>query len=1073
MISIACLIAIDCVAQQRLKEIKPDQYRAINWSMEDGLSGNLANVMIKDVKGFLWVGNIGGELCRFDGANFKKYIPDPHKSGAINSGGIWAFVEDSLNNIWIGTQKGLSRYDMKADTFTNFLPLIDSASSRAKTDEGGETTVIPFWATKEEVFCMEPGLWITSYDVRSLVKKKLQKLSQEDILGIGFPTIYSIFDAGSNSIWMLAQHGLLRISLKDGKRNLFTWPRNESKDMHGLDSEAMQLDRKRNSIWINSCDGLLEFTLADKRFQRVDALNEFVKLKDYDRYVGIDIDKNGRVWLATKPKGILTYDPKTKQVTQLFSNPDLQQQVGDRILHIYCDRDGIAWVSDYIGKGIYELLPFNAPVKRYGANPKLQDSLSNNAVLTIIPAAQGKMWIGTNDGLNIFDPITEKFELLREKDLPGIKGNVIAPLYIDTIHQTAWLSATRDPELYFEMDVYEMDIKTRKCRPILFRDGTNLPDTLRIGPAFVRPYKKGLLACDEMHGMFEIKEGNLFADLLIPFKALLGEFDLVEDHIFLKNFKSLPNFHYQNINGKWTKTPHPLDTLEWRYILYNIKDQSQWINFKNELVHYDKDFRKIKTYSLEDGYDGGMDEMQTDNAGNLWFFNGLKQIGRLNTTTGIITTLSEADGYQKLNFDHHGPAAKDAQGNLYFGTGGNIGMGGLCRIYPERYSPAATSTVYLRSLDINQKPYLLSTGINNLEELSLNYDQKTIRIETGIIDYYAKGKGRIRYKLEGEGKVEDWQYAPAYYTIRYDGLVPGKYKLVLQASNAGNEFNSPVKTLIIKISSPFWATWWFRITASVFIIALIYGIMRWRLQQKFRLQLERSEKEKQLADMGQKTAELKQQATDLEMQALRAQMNPHFIFNSLNSINRFILQNNRAQASEYLTKFSKLVRMILQNSQASLISLESELEALQLYLEMEALRFNYHFNYKISFPKDLDTEILKVPPLIIQPYVENAIWHGLMHKEEKGQLDIEISRENDYLFFKITDDGIGRKKAAELTSKSATKHKSMGLRITAERIAMMHSSNGNESLVAINDLINADGSAAGTEIIIKMPVLYE
>ena len=180
--------------------------------------------------------------------------------------------------------------------------------------------------------------------------------------------------------------------------------------------------------------------------------------------------------------------------------------------------------------------------------------------------------------------------------------------------------------------------------------------------------------------------------------------------------------------------------------------------------------------------------------------------------------------------------------------------------------------------------------------------------------------------------------------------------------------------------------------------------------------------------MRQKTAELKQQSTELEMQALRAQMNPHFIFNSLNSINRFILRNDRLQASEYLTKFSKLVRMILQNSQSSLIPLESELESLGLYLEMEALRFNYHFDYKISVPKDLDIEVLKVPPLILQPYVENAIWHGLMHKEEKGQLNIDVSQEEDHLYFKVTDNGIGSKKASELASKSATKHKSMGLR---------------------------------------------
>jgi sensor histidine kinase YesM len=140
---------------------------------------------------------------------------------------------------------------------------------------------------------------------------------------------------------------------------------------------------------------------------------------------------------------------------------------------------------------------------------------------------------------------------------------------------------------------------------------------------------------------------------------------------------------------------------------------------------------------------------------------------------------------------------------------------------------------------------------------------------------------------------------------------------------------------------------------------------------------------------------------------------------------------------------------------------------------MEALRFDNHFTYNISVSDELDSSVLRIPPLIIQPYVENAIWHGLMHKEEKGKLDIEVSQKNNFLFLKITDDGIGRKKAAELVSKSAIKHKSMGLRITAERIAIMQSGNDSPPPVVINDLVNADGSAAGTEVIIKIPVIYD
>jgi LytS/YehU family sensor histidine kinase len=232
------------------------------------------------------------------------------------------------------------------------------------------------------------------------------------------------------------------------------------------------------------------------------------------------------------------------------------------------------------------------------------------------------------------------------------------------------------------------------------------------------------------------------------------------------------------------------------------------------------------------------------------------------------------------------------------------------------------------------------------------------------------------------------------------------------------------------------------------------------------------ESEQSLAIKQKELAFINQQLAEAQLLALQTQMNPHFIFNSLNSINRFILQNNKAQASQYLTKFSKLVRMILQNSQVPLVTLESELQALKLYLELESLRFEQHFAYTISVSEDLEAEVIKVPPLIIQPYVENAIWHGLMNKEEKGNLAIDVIQSDDFLKFRITDDGIGRKKAALLTSKKDHHHKSMGLKITADRIAMLYKQAGNEPPLSINDLMHADGSAAGTEVIIKIPLLY-
>jgi LytS/YehU family sensor histidine kinase len=165
--------------------------------------------------------------------------------------------------------------------------------------------------------------------------------------------------------------------------------------------------------------------------------------------------------------------------------------------------------------------------------------------------------------------------------------------------------------------------------------------------------------------------------------------------------------------------------------------------------------------------------------------------------------------------------------------------------------------------------------------------------------------------------------------------------------------------------------------------------------------------------------------------------------------------------------------MILQNSENKLITLEQELESLELYLSLETLRFDNHFTYKIEILNGLDIAFLKVPPLILQPFVENSIWHGLMHKEEKGHLNIELYQSNEFLCFKIADNGVGRKQASVLSGNPDVKHKPMGIRITSQRIAMAQNENSKETAVTINDLVDANGISSGTEVIIKLPMIYD
>ena len=224
---------------------------------------------------------------------------------------------------------------------------------------------------------------------------------------------------------------------------------------------------------------------------------------------------------------------------------------------------------------------------------------------------------------------------------------------------------------------------------------------------------------------------------------------------------------------------------------------------------------------------------------------------------------------------------------------------------------------------------------------------------------------------------------------------------------------------------------------------------------------------KEAARMLHENLLLKQKASDLEMQALRAQMNPHFIFNCLSSINRFILKNESEAASDYLTKFSKLIRMVLNNSKNSSISLDEELEMLRHYLDLEKLRFQNSFDYKINILDHLDTSYMLVPPLLLQPIAENAIWHGLMHKEGAGVLDINFDIQNSYLNCYITDNGVGRQKAETYKSKSVEKQKSLGTQITAERIAL-NNKDDNPGDFTIEDLVDAEGFAAGTRVTLRI-----
>jgi LytS/YehU family sensor histidine kinase len=219
----------------------------------------------------------------------------------------------------------------------------------------------------------------------------------------------------------------------------------------------------------------------------------------------------------------------------------------------------------------------------------------------------------------------------------------------------------------------------------------------------------------------------------------------------------------------------------------------------------------------------------------------------------------------------------------------------------------------------------------------------------------------------------------------------------------------------------------------------------------------------------QKEAELKQQLAEVEMKALRAQMNPHFIFNCLNSIYRFLEKQDTAKAGDYLLKFSQLIRTVLENSMHREVSLQDDLKTLHLYIQMEQMRMNQRFDYTISTDEKLDESSVLVPPLIIQPFVENSIWHGLNDKKERGNISIHISKGNEMLKYLVEDNG-EEKKEPEAILEQTIKKKSLGMSITRERLDVLNKTKNAKADFRISDIRDGQGNYKGKRIELWIPV---
>ena len=342
----------------------------------------------------------------------------------------------------------------------------------------------------------------------------------------------------------------------------------------------------------------------------------------------------------------------------------------------------------------------------------------------------------------------------------------------------------------------------------------------------------------------------------------------------------------------------------------------------------------------------------------------------------------------------------------------------------------------------------------------LDHHQNNLSIVLEGIAFRSRGTTRYQYRMLG---VDSNWVTINSQTVRYPTLNPGDYRFEAVALNEDDTPSDTPAVITLSISPPWWKTIWFITLAILGSIGLITSIFYLRIQH-----IRRREEEKQA---------FKEQMNELKMQALQVQMNPHFVFNALNAIQKYLTTNEQEQAMIYLARFARLIRLIFEQSKKKEILLEEEFEFLKLYLDLEKLRFHDKVDIQFIVDEEVTQEegTIKIPPLLIQPVLENAFKHGLLHKQGKGLLKIRFSKKDRLLVCIVEDNGVGREKAKTYGQWKPAEYHSSGLETTRQRLAIFNDKNLNESgeslpTIQVEDLQDKQANATGTRITIHMNI---
>ena len=403
----------------------------------------------------------------------------------------------------------------------------------------------------------------------------------------------------------------------------------------------------------------------------------------------------------------------------------------------------------------------------------------------------------------------------------------------------------------------------------------------------------------------------------------------------------------------------------------------------------------------------------------------------------------------------------DSKGTFYF-IKGDLLYSGNIHDNPEWKGPDTSGISYKPIIfgvtDFKRREITnFLTNPEFLENLRLKYNENSIIIYL-TTDYPSKNKKtQFAYKLEGD--LNNWIEMPGFISdidsasmVELPDIKPGKYIFRAKVRIGTDDWSPEEARMEITIVPAFWMTWWFWAVIVAGISLIVYTIVKLRVRAVRRTERLKASYQKELLE--------------LEAKALRAQMNPHFVFNSLNSIKALMQQNQNERGVTYLTTFSKLIRTLFNNADKKEITLYDEIETCKFYLQLEAMRFDDKFSYSVE-TDSVDLKAIYVPALIVQPFIENAIWHGIIPRGT-GKVSLIVSKENDDVQIIIDDDGIGREVSQQNKFASGIIHESKGVNLTQSRLKLDSLLQQRKASIVTIDKKDENGQAAGTKVVITV-----